>query len=83
MCQALFQELTAQVEQRAGQLTGAQPGPVASRSLGVGPKLLMRVSGTVRGEKGWLFALDFILNLPPFENHVWVGGLPLPLSSPS
>ena len=27
--------------------------------------------------------MDFILNLPPFENQVFVGGLPLPLSSPS
>lgn len=36
--QVLFQELMAQVEQRARQLTGPQPGPVESRSLGVGPK---------------------------------------------
>lgn len=43
------------------EIKAAQPGPVESRSLGVGPKLLMSISGTVRGEKGWLFALDFIL----------------------
>lgn len=36
--QVLFQELMAQVEQRARQLTGPQPGPVESRCLGVGPK---------------------------------------------
>ena len=36
--QVLFQELIAQVEQRARQLTGPQPKPVESRSLGVGPK---------------------------------------------